>query len=341
MPEIEIIAAMTRDAAQQLAHDIAYHLQQRQHHEDGMRSHEDQARRAIKAFKDAQAWTLLGYPSFAAAAQNEFGRCYQQAYRLVAAAEVDANLTEISGERYLVPVNHAKHLRKLPTPSQQQHAYDQAKSLASAEGGNVTEQHVERAVKSQQAHNFVGETQHKVVAHMVETGDVALKQAQRVVKEMDKLERYPQALAYLNDLIGRFGLGDEKLIPLIAERYLNRVRQAKSSRLLVELEQSGTLAGTPLADANTTDWDQAIYYAQQQAISEASAAQPTVADAAADDDPVGDGDDRPVPMPVVVTLYTHDPQRTLKALKWALSAKDLEILAKLLTEELAQAEVTA
>lgn len=297
MPEQIIIQAMGREKARALT-DLA-------------KEHLEAARRNILDVYEAEGWKSLGYDSFKAYAEKEFTQSWQQVYKIVSAAKVDRNLMEITGESYLVPVNHGKVLAKLSSPALQHEAYQLASMQADAQGEDVTQKKIESAVRTVEARERVRQSEHKVVQQMVASDEITAHHGVELVKELDKLGH--DGRLFVQRLMAKYNLQDAELAYLIGYRFEKR---GYDSKVIQEIERTGRLAGVPLAKATVSHWKRANAEAQKEHISEKEEEKREAQRQ----------QNLPVEIPVIVTVYQNNPVRTIKALIEALSVKDIEQL---------------
>jgi hypothetical protein len=102
--------------------------------------------------RDRKAYKALGYRSFEAYCQNEFGKSVSSAYQLIEDAKVleqlEAKLSEEYGENITLkmPASHLKPLKAIDNIEDKLKAIEYAQKLATGEGKKPTKQHLEIAV---------------------------------------------------------------------------------------------------------------------------------------------------------------------------------------------------
>jgi hypothetical protein len=102
--------------------------------------------------RDRKAYKALGYRSFEAYCQNEFGKSVSSAYQLIEDAKVlgqlEAKLSEEYGENITLkmPASHLKPLKAIDNIEDKLKAIEYAQKLATGEGKKPTKQHLEVAV---------------------------------------------------------------------------------------------------------------------------------------------------------------------------------------------------
>ena len=97
-----------------------------------------------------RGWEVLGYASWEDCARAEFGKSRSYVFQLVAAAEVEENLTAIEStivDWQNLPVSHLTALAKLP-PEQQAEGLLKAEEIAIAQGKKRNATHIIQAVKT-------------------------------------------------------------------------------------------------------------------------------------------------------------------------------------------------
>jgi len=293
-----IVAPMSQDEARRLVTDIRAHLA------NAERQVEQARQKALRLYR-SEGWLPLGYSSFRACAEAEFGRSWQQIYRLVDAAQVDANLALVSpvGEFEPVRETHARELKRLPTPQAQHAAYLRAHEIAQSEGDKQpTVRHIQAAVSAEEA--ALVAKRNALVYHLVVTGELSPRDGSRMVDAMEKLP--PAVRGQLTLLVATHGLRDVGLIAPIGDM-LKRKGSSKESKILPEVER-GFLGGVPLREATTRDLERAAEEARMEHIADAQEAKRQEALAAG----------LPLVEPVVMTAYINAPQKTAKALVVAL-----------------------
>jgi vacuolar-type H+-ATPase subunit I/STV1 len=191
-------------------------------------------------------------------------------------------------------------------------------NLADAEGRTVTTRHVKKAVDAKLNEQRVRDSDYKIVQHMMDSGDVSVTVAAKMVDRLNKLT--PQQKAFVFGIMGTHGLTSAPLIPRLA-----RLADRTESKMLPEI-QTGYLNGKPLADANLTDWEAAAEEARREHLAEKQAEMEATQQIEAR----------------IVTVYrTRSPQadavataqRTLTALKRELTDRDIQALKELLTHD--------
>jgi diadenosine tetraphosphate (Ap4A) HIT family hydrolase len=96
-------------------------------------------------------WSALGYTSWEDCAKAEFGKSRSYVFQLVAAAEVEDNLTSAREKSTIVdfdniPVSHLTALAKLP-PEQQAEGLLKASQIAQEQGKKRNANHIAQAVQ--------------------------------------------------------------------------------------------------------------------------------------------------------------------------------------------------
>lgn len=94
---------------------------------DAIKGHMDSARKLLLDLEEREGWRALGYASWRACAQAEFGQSSAQVYRLLTAAKIEQAIDSPIGEN---PESHLRPLVTLDTPEQQKAALDRATELA-------------------------------------------------------------------------------------------------------------------------------------------------------------------------------------------------------------------
>lgn len=94
---------------------------------DAIKGHMDSARKLLLDLEEREGWKALGYSSWRACAQAEFGQSSAQVYRLLTAAKIEQAIDSPIGEN---PESHLRPLVTLDTPEQQKAALDRATELA-------------------------------------------------------------------------------------------------------------------------------------------------------------------------------------------------------------------
>jgi hypothetical protein len=276
------------------------------------------ARTYALALQEREGWRALGYSSLKECFINELGSSWQHGYRLIAAAEVDANLSEYSptGESFQIPTQHTRQLAKLPAPKQIV-AYDRAQTLATSEGAKqVTGRHVEMAVSQVQAEMSIADS--PVIAHAVAAGEITADDGVKIQRELESLN--PALRAPVLTLMTEHGLRDPKLVVPLG---LMSARSADNpSKVFEEIVRTGHVAGVPLAQATLTDLKKLKEEAQKEHISESEEKKRQQM--------IELG--IPAQEPVVITVYKNAPKRTYAALVQALGVEDLKTIAELLME---------
>jgi hypothetical protein len=303
MPEIVIISPMTQEEARDCINRLRRSL--------------TDARTYALALQEREGWKALGYSSLKECFVTELGSSWQHGYRLIAAAEVDANLTEFSptGESFMIPTQHSRHLAKLPAPKQIV-AYDRAQTLAHAEGRDVTGKHVEAAVAQVQAEMSIADN--PVIAHAVAAGEITAGDGVKIQRELDSLN--PRLQANVLQIMTEHGLRDPKLVVPLG---LMSIRPAdKASKVFEEIMRTGHVAGVPLVQATLTDLKRLKEEAQKEHISESEEKKRQQM--------IELG--IPTQEPVIITVYKNAPKRTYAALVQALGTEDLKTVAELLME---------
>lgn len=306
MSDIQIIEPMTRTEAEACVASIKAHMS-------------DARQKALELYQ-RKGWEALGYESFRACAEKEFGQSWQHVYRLKNIAEAEQELRAASpvGEPLpeQIPGRHLRALSTLPTPEQKAKAYQKAQQLAKIEGAaEVTERHVRTAVAVENTEKEVYEGKYAVLGQMVATGQLALMTANEMTQHLEKAK--PKTRGLIIQLIARWGLTCAELIPELAQMF-DREGTEKASKVLPVILKTGSIAGTPLVKANLTDLGRAKYEASLE--HKADAVQKQI-------------EQKPTVQPVIVTLYKGDPVRTLKELKRAgLTVADLIKLQDLIAE---------
>lgn len=289
-----IVAPMTQDEARRLVTDIRAHLTNAERQVEAARQ------KALRLYQ-SEGWKPLGYSSFRACAEAEFGRSWQQIYRLVDAAQVDANLALVSPTGEIEPVRetHARELKRLPTPQAQHAAYLRAQEIAQSEGDRQpTVRHIQAAVSAEEA--ALVAKRNALVYHLVVTGDLSPRDGSRMVNAMEKLP--PRVRGDLTMLIATHGLRDVGLIAPIGDM-LKRKGTPKESKILPEVVR-GFLGGVPLRDATVRDLERAADEARMEHIAEAQELKRQEALAAG----------MPVIEPVAMSAFINAPDKTVKAL---------------------------
>lgn len=317
---IEYEAPMTVDDARQLTSEIRGHL--------------SDARKKILDVYHKEAYRLMGYDSFKEWAIGEFEISWQQVYNLKAAAEVDTNLENMllfspTGDPYVVPVNHARELRKLKSAEGQARAYQLAVSQADAQGeSSPTASIISNTVQVVKAEEVVKESPFKVVQQMVADGGVTAVVGKQIVAELEKLDDEP-AQAFVQKLMAEKNLSNPELVYPLGHKHKNERQKGKESKVLDELEKTGRLAGALLAEARAKDLERANKEAQAEHITDAQELKRQKQLQAHKDDP----DNNPLPPEqLALTVWKRDPIKTLQNLERDLSVDDMDALFYLMAE---------
>lgn len=305
MINLMISADITIDEARTLATEIREHINLAGHHLI-------EARKRALELKRREGWRILGYSSFVACADAEFGVSWQHLYRLVKAEEMREAFA-LFGSPPDAPLieSHARELHKLDTPEQQHNAYQRAQSLATAERGKVEFRHVQQAVQIEQAEQIAA--RNPVVARMVAAEEVTALVGADLVR---KLQQYnPEIQKRLLELMTLYGLRNPALLDAFADM-LARVGTDNPSRVLQEVLNTGCLGGVPLKDATTANLERAKAESQAARIGEETELKRQLA--------LESG--TLTPEPVIVTVYRFDTGRTLKELRKALGESEYKRL---------------
>jgi len=86
---VTVFPTLSQQEARHLATKIRAHIANVEHHTE-------KARRKALTLYETESWHVLGYTSFKSCGTAEFARLWQQVYRLVDTAQVDANLASVS-----------------------------------------------------------------------------------------------------------------------------------------------------------------------------------------------------------------------------------------------------
>jgi hypothetical protein len=283
-----------------------------------LRQNLDSARIQALELHQRDGWKALGYSSLKECFVTELGTSWQHGYRLIAAAEVDATLSDYSpiGEIFHVPELHARSLAKLP-PEKQYPAYERARTLAAAEGtAQPTGNHVARIVAQVESEIFVQDN--PVVARAVAAGEITAEDGVKIKRELDALPSQHQARVM--KIMTKHGLRDSRLIVPLAE--MSTRSPGRESKVLEEIERTGHVAGVPLAHASLADLEKVKAEARKEHISEGLEQKRQ--------NQVLKG--LPVTELKVITVYTNEPAKTLDALIRALPLDDLKNVAELMME---------
>jgi hypothetical protein len=302
MSEITIIAPMTQDEARDCINRLRQHL--------------TDARTYAHVLYTREGWKALGYTSLKECFITELGASWQHGYRLINAAEVDQDLSEFSpiGENFVIPVTHARHLHKLPSEKRYV-AYDRAKTLASTEGAKqVTARHVEKAVEQIEAE--ISLQDNPVVARAVAAGEITPADGVKIHHELTALPLQHQAKVLT--IMTEHGLRDPRLVAPLAEMATRPA--GRVSKVLEEIERTGYVAGVPLREASLSDLEKLKEEARREHISEGIEAKRQQQMAKGG----------PVTEVKVITVYVHEPMKTLNALVRALPLDDLKAVAELM-----------
>jgi len=296
---------MTRDEARECIQSIKDNLQA--------------ARRQAYALWSRRGWKTLGYTSFHDCVKAEFNAVsVQHVFRLKDAAIVEHNLSP-AGEKPDLPERHARALKALTRPEQQQEAYSLAQQIAATEGDGtrLTTRHVEQAVVQVQAKDTVFRSRYFVVANMVTTGQITAGTGLHLTRSLDRTA--PQARGFVVQLMARYnGPTDPDLVPPLAEMY-GRQDSDDPSRTLPPIQATGYVAGVPLSRATLTDLKRAQYEAMKEREAERTEQERQAKGAAG----------LPIVEEVAITVWRGDPEKTFRALKRALSDDDMLALKRL------------
>ena len=104
------------------------------------------SRAALLELYERQGWRALGYPSWAACVQAEFGQSFGNLYEVLRAAKTERAIGRATGE---IPTKYFRVLDGLDTDEQKKAAYDLAEKIAPE--GRPARQHVEQAVRAVQS----------------------------------------------------------------------------------------------------------------------------------------------------------------------------------------------
>lgn len=268
------------------------------------------ARRLARELYERQGWKALGYASFQACAEVEFGYSFQHVYRMVDAAQLEDELMQHSpvGETRLpMPERHLRVLKQLNTPAERVAADLNARQMAHSEGVKVpTTKHYVTSVQLQQQKTEVFKTKYHIVGYMVTMGEITVPAAKDMTERLEKLK--PRIRGEVVRVMAQHGIACPELITEIGQMIDRPVD--KPSLTLQTILATGRLAGTPLKQATMSDLKRARAEAQQQHLSEALEKERETKNI----------------IPVIITVYRGDPGRTLKALVQALSEDDLDAL---------------
>lgn len=323
---IEIIETMSLDEATAMTRDI--------------RSHLSQARDKILRMYQSEGYRAMGYDSFKAWAQGEFEMSWQQVYNLKAAAEYSGELTLFSptGDVYEIPVNHARQLRKLKSAERRVRAYHLAEEQAKAQGETqVTETIVQSAVGAVQAEEIVMESGFTVVRQMLANEELTAKAGKQIVDELNKLDDEP-AQAFVQKLMAKHKLSNPDLIYPLGYKHKNERKRGKESKVLDEVERTGRLAGALLSEATVTHLQRANEEAKNGHIADAEEMKRKQLQLLHEQDPENNP---PPPQQIAITIWKHDPLKTLKNIDRELPVADLEGLFQLLAERLGYVKTEA
>ena len=310
--------ALSEDEARQLTNDIRQHL-----------AHLDHARRKIGRIWVTEAWMVLGYNSFRQWALQEYGeKSVSQVYRLKDAAMVDMALDDSDdasdghdGDGSHIPETWARDLKQIP-PDDVSLVMDQARKLALSEGGTEpVRRHVKTAVSNYHDRQHVDNSPYKVISHMLNSGDLTAPTAKAMCDELDR--QPPDARVYICRLATDYGLSSPELIAPLAGKY-NARRDGHDSKVLRELEATGTLNQTPLARADLRDLKAANRAAHREYQTEGIEKKRQK---------LQSENEPPPPEPVAMNAIKHDAAQTLKNLTHAITAKDMDDLFRLLAAQ--------
>lgn len=280
-----------------------------------------QARQKLLAIYQTKSWKALGYDNFQAFAQGEFTVTWQQVYRLVGAAKVDANIQLYSpaGQVVVVKDTHARLLKHLNTPEQQYQAFTAATKLATAEGKDEPEiEHIRRGIQQAQAQVVVDEN--PLIAHMVAAGEISVMAGRDMADTLSRQK--PPVQAGVMALIGKYGLTAAPLVEPLGEMIARKLR-GDMSKVLEVLEATGCIGGVPLQRATWADLLRAREEAQQEYQAEAAEVKRNKALAAGDI----------IPEAVVLTVWKGDMKKTVLALRRALGDNQYERLRDAMLQE--------
>lgn len=304
MSDIAIVEPMTRDEALDCLRAIKDRLRE--------------ARQKALELYQREGWKALGYDSFKACAEAEFGNSFQHLYRLKDAALIEKALRESPAGELLpanVPERHLRVLKAaLETPEDRSDAYIRAQDAAKAEGTAVTERHVQKGVEVVKAKQAA--SRYAVIGHMVAMGEVTAFEGAAMSQHIDKLK--PKIRGDVMQVIARHGVSCPDLVPALGEMFDRNPENP--SKTLATILQTGHVAGVPLRKATMTDLNRA----RQEASYEHAAEQIEQQRAAG----------KTVIEPIVINVYKGDPLKTFRALKKALPAADLIALQRLITDKL-------
>lgn len=223
---------------------------------------EDAKQKALD-FDKRLGWQALGYPTLAACFEAELGYSFQYGYRLLAAAEVESNVRQLSptGENTILKERWVREsgIAKLP-PAQQVEAVKLANQIAQAETAKqLTATHFKQAVQQIVAKQTVFQTTYFPVSQLFATGKLSLDGARALVAALD--HELPRKRGYILQLVAKFGLMNAELVAPIASMFDRPPGQ--ESLVLPEI-LGGFLGGVGLAKATVSDLKRANYEASKE-----------------------------------------------------------------------------
>lgn len=275
-------------------------------------------RALILDFYRRRGYLALGYTSFAQFAESELRGSLKLAYQLKDCAEVELAL--ISAGVDLDPDTPARWLRTLiPLKSDRASlvsAYYHALTLAENARQPLSKRHFELAVQSLQFQRRLRDSHPDAgsVVRLMSEGKLAPQSAERILDEIDKLA--PPHRALVVSLIDQHGISDPDLIAPLAD-----VLAKADSRTKDEILATRTIRGVPIESATARDLEGALADSARLYIEEREQA------ALAKNGVV----------PIVVTIYKGDAQKTRRALERELGAA---LFAAYLDEWLSEQQVS-
>ncbi len=283
-----------------MTHDEAEMLHKRIVARDKMQA------RDLQSMYTLEGWKALGYDSWDAYLHDAFD--YSDGYlsRLNSQVQINHQLEANLPER------QTRALKKLDSPDLRQEAYQTAKRLADAEGGDLSLRHVEMGVKQVSMKERVHGSKHRVVSVMMDAGDVSPVGAVKMIDALDTLDdvTYGKVIT----IVAEHGLSDAQLILPFADM-VNR-----ESRTLARILATGHINNQLIGSAGLADLQVEKAFSQTEIIGEKVEKKRQ--------DAVEQG--QVAIIAHVVTVYENDPVRTLKALKQVLSADDLVSLREMI-----------
>lgn len=262
--------------------------------------------RDLKSMYELEGWKALGYGSWDDYLHGAFD--YSAGYLSRLNSQVQINY-QLAGN---LPERQTRALKKLDGVEKRKEAYQTAKRLADAEGGDLSLRHVEMGVKQVSMKEQVHGSKHRVVSVMMDAGDISPVGAVKMIDALDKLDdvTYGKVIT----IVAEHGLSDAQLILPFADM-VNR-----ESRTLARILATGHINNQPIGSASLADLKVEKAFSQTEIIGDKVEKKRK--------DAVEQG--QVAIIAYVVTVYENDPVRTLKALAGVLKESDLVSLREMI-----------